>query len=61
MQIKKYIMINCCLTSCEQYLSYTHDEHKITDNKLCMSKGDTVIGQWMALYRWPFKNMIVYK
>jgi hypothetical protein len=42
-------MINCCLRSGEQYLSYTHDENKITDNKLCMSKGDTMIGQWMEV------------
>lgn len=44
MQIKKYIMINCCFTSGEQYILMT-----ITDNKLCMSKGDTVIGQWMEV------------
>ena len=48
-------LIDFCLTS------YNHDETVYTHNTLCKFKGGTVIGQWIALYRWPLKNKIVYK
>lgn len=40
MQIKHISLMINCLTSGDQYLRYTHDEDKITNHKLCMSKGD---------------------
>ena len=54
-------LIDFCFTSCEQTFSYNHDETMYTHNNLYKLKGGTVIGQWMVLYRWLFKNMIVYK
>lgn len=54
-------LIDFCFTSCEQTFSYNHDETMYTHNNLYKLKGGTVIDQWMALYRWPLKNMIVYK
>ena len=31
-QKEDYLLIDCCLTSGEQYFNYTHDENKITKN-----------------------------
>jgi hypothetical protein len=42
-------MIDCCLTSNEQYFSYIHDENLFRNNKM-KAKGGSEIDQYGQIY-----------